>query len=120
MGKGFANLTKKKMNKEVETELKAKLKQLEMPMKIKCSALYKHLQEVYAAQAICDNKNRKIIFDFTAEHGTLLNDIAAIGMGTKEINEDMLAGKEDFFTAEELERGEHLKLAPLDGFYLTV
>jgi len=108
------------MNKEVETELKAKLKQLEMPMKIKCSALYKHLTEVYAAQSICDNKNRKIIFDFQNEHGVLLNDIAAIGMGTTELTEDMLAGKEDFFSAEELAAGEHLKSAPLEGFYLTV
>jgi len=91
-----------------------------MPMKIKCSALYKHLQEVYSAQSVCDNKNRKIIFDFNNDHGHLLTEIANVAMGTTTLTDDMFAGKEDYFSAEELAAGEHLKSAQLDSFYLTV
>jgi len=108
------------MNKEVETELKAKIKQLEMPMKIKCSALYQHLQKVYDAQTICDNANRKIIYDFQQEHGHFLNEIANIAMGTTALTDDMLEGKEEYFSPEELEAGEHKKTAQLDSFYLNV
>jgi len=108
------------MNKEVETELKAKIKQLEMPMKIKCSALYQHLQKVYDAQSVCDNANRKIIYDFTLEHGHFLTEIANIAMGTTELTDDMLEGKEEFFSAEEIAAGEHKKTAQLDSFYLNV
>ena len=48
------------MDKETEEELKAKLKQLPMPEKLKCCALYKHLKEVYSAEQVCDQKNREI------------------------------------------------------------
>lgn len=107
------------MNKEVETELKAKLKQLPMPEKIKCCALYSHLKEVYAAQTDCDNKNRKIIFDFQNSHGHLLNEVTAIANG-RELTDADLEGKEEFFTPEELEAKEYLTTAPLDSFYLNV
>lgn len=56
------------MDKDTETELKAKLKQLPMPEKIKCCALYKHLKEVYAAEHECDVKNREVIFNFNEEN----------------------------------------------------
>ena len=46
-----------------------------MPEKIKCSALYKHLLEVYAAQSELDLKNRKIIFDFTTETQPLVKQV---------------------------------------------
>jgi len=108
------------MNKEVETELKAKLKQLPMPEKIKCSALYKHLKEVYTAQNDCDIKNRKIIFDFTEESKPWLKEMAEIAMGNVELTDDLLEGKEDFFTPEELAAKEHLIKGKFDSFYLTV
>lgn len=108
------------MNKEVEAELKAKLKQLPMPEKIKCSALYKHLLEVYAAQKECDLKNRKIIFDFTTESKPLLKQMTDIAMGNITLTDELLEGKEDFFTAEELERNEHLNSQKLDSYYTTV
>jgi len=82
--------------------------------------LYQHLQKVYDAQSVCDNANRKIIFDFNNEHGHLLTEIAEVAMGTKALTEDMLEGKEDYFSAEELAAGEHLKSAQLDSFYLNV
>merc|ERR1712187_197320 len=108
MGKGFLTLyTEHKMNKEVEAELKAKLKQLPMPEKIKCSALYKHLVGVYDARTECDNKNRKIIFDFVADVDPLLQQINDIVMGKTELTDELLEGKEEFFTAEELESGVH-------------
>jgi hypothetical protein len=46
-----------------------------MPEKIKCSALYKHLLEVYAAQSELDLKNRKVIFDFTTETKPLVKQV---------------------------------------------
>jgi len=107
------------MNKEVETELKAKLKQLPMPEKVKCCALYHHLKQVYSAQTECDNKNRKIIFDFQGSFGPLLSQVSAIAHGT-ELTEADLEGKEDFFTPEELEAKEFMNTEPLDSYYLTV
>jgi len=49
-----------------------------------------------------------------------LTEIANVAMGTTTLTDDMLAGKEDYFSAEELAAGEHLKSAQLDSFYLTV
>merc|ERR1711976_827469 len=121
MGKGHNTpYTYIHMNKEVEAELKAKLKQLPLPEKVKCCALYQHLNEVYAAQTDCDNKNRKIAFDFQGTHGHLLKDIDALQNGRQLTDED-LANKEEFFTAEELASEDFKKDAePIPDFYLTV
>jgi len=107
------------MNKEVEAELKAKLKQLPMPEKIKCCALYKHLQDVYAAQTDCDNKNRKIIYDFSKDHGHFLNEVNDIANGSA-LNDDLLEGKEEFFTPEELEAKEFMNEKPLEDYFLKM
>jgi len=117
---GLLRKTYTKMNKEVEAELKAKLKQLPMPEKIKCSALYKHLLEVYAAQKECDLKNRKIVFDFTTESKPMLKQMADIAMGKVELTDELLEGKEEFFTEEELKLGSHLNTEKLDSYYITV
>jgi len=107
------------MNKEVEAELKAKLKQLPMPEKIKCCALYKHLQDVYAAQTDCDNKNRKIIYNFSKDFGPLLDEVNDIANG-KALTDEMLEGKEEFFKPEELEAKEFMNEKPLEEYYLKM
>lgn len=107
------------MDKEVEAELKAKLKQLPMPEKIKCCALYKHLKEVYDAENECDTKNRKIIYDFNEENKHYLQEITDIMNGNVELTDELLEGKEEFFTAEELEKKEYLNTTAIEGFYLS-
>lgn len=39
--------------------------------------------------------------------------------GNVELTDDLLAGKEEFFTAEELEKKEYMNTTPVAGFYLT-
>lgn len=108
------------MNKEVEAELKAKLKQLPLNEKVKCCALYQHLSAVYEAQKDCDNKNRKLTYGFHQTHGHLLRNINDIVNG-KELTDADLAGKEDFFTAEELASEEFNKSTePLSDYALTI
>jgi nucleosome assembly protein 1-like 1 len=46
--------------------------------------------------------------------------MADIAMGNVELTDELLEGKEEFFTAEELEAGEHRNKDKLDGYYLTV
>jgi nucleosome assembly protein 1-like 1 len=46
--------------------------------------------------------------------------MADIAMGNVDLTDELLEGKEEFFTAEELEAGEHRNKDKLDGYYLTV
>jgi len=90
-----------------------------MPEKIKCCALYKHLQDVYAAQTDCDNKNRKIIFNFSKDFGHFLDEVNDIANG-KALTDELLAGKEDFFSPEELEAKEFMNEKKLEDYYLKM
>merc|ERR1712110_881134 len=119
MGKGFITKKTEHPNKMMDKEVEAKLKQLPMPEKIKCCALYKHLKEVYDAEGECDSKNRKIIYDFNEETKHFLSEISDIMNGNVELTDELLEGKEEFFTAEELEKKEYLTTAPIEGFYLA-
>jgi hypothetical protein len=108
------------VNKEIDTELQAKIKQLPMPEKIKCAALYKHLKQIYSAEKECDDKNRRILYNFNEENKHFLSQVSDIMNGNTTLTDDLLEGKEEFFSAAPKPQNPPQTQSVFERFYVEM